>query len=155
MSKPVSLRYRARSPGMMRWMAFAVFVFMLNFVWEMVQARWFASMRGLTLWRATLICTWATLGDVLIATIAFAVAAVVAKSVTWPVQRGAILAMIAFVLVGIAISISYEVLALRSGRWRYDPTMPVLFGIGLPPLLQWILLPTCEVLVFRALCRRS
>ena len=138
-----------------RWLAFALLVLTLNFAWEMMQAKWFASMEGLPLWRATLLCFRAALGDLVITAIAFALAAIVAKSATWPMQRRVAVATAAFVVIGMAITIAYEVFALSTGRWRYDQTMPTLFGMGVLPLLQWLLLPVIDVLLFRLISRRA
>ena len=52
------------------------------------------------------------------------------------------------------IVIAYEVFALSNAIWRYDEKMPTLFGIGLLPLLQWLLLPVVELWVFRLIFRR-
>ncbi len=138
---------------MKRWLAFALLVLALNFAWEMSQAPWFASMRGLPFWRATLLCARAALGDVVIAAIAFALAAAVAKILAWPVKGHVLLAAVVFVLAGLAISAVYEGFALRSGKWRYDSRMPALFGIGVLPLLQWCLLPIAEMMLFRLMWR--
>ena len=45
-----------------RWLAFALLMLALNFGWEMMQAKWFASMQRLPLWRGTLLCFRAALG---------------------------------------------------------------------------------------------
>src|SRR2546427_691061 len=68
---------------MKRWIAFLLLVVALNFAWEMVQAKWFVSMHGLALLPATLLCFRAALGDLVITAIAFALAALVARSATW------------------------------------------------------------------------
>ena len=137
------------------WTAFALIVLALNFAWEMMQAKWFASMRGLSPMRATLLCFRAALGDLVIATTAFAVAALAARAVTWPAERRVVVPATVFVGVGLAVTIRYEVLALSTARWSYDATMPTLFGIGVLPLLQWLLLPIAEVGSFRAIFRRT
>ncbi len=138
---------------MKRWLAFALLVLALNFAWEMSQAPWFASMRGLPFWPATWRCARAALGDVMIAAIAFAIAAAVGKRLAWPVNRPAALATVVFILTGLAISAAYEGFALRSGWWRYEGGMPTLFGLGVLPLLQWCLLPIAEVMLFRLMWR--
>jgi hypothetical protein len=137
---------------MRRWLVFASLTLILHFAWEVSQATWYASMHGLPFWRATLLCARAAMGDLVIAAIAFAVAAAVAKSMTWPIRSP--LATIVFVVVGLTIVVAYEVFAISTGRWRYDATMPTIFGIGLLPVLQWLLLPLVEVFAFRLIFRR-
>src|SRR5712691_292703 len=132
---------------MRRWTAFALLVLALNFAWEMMQAKWFASMDGLPPIRATLLCFRAALGDLVVAAIGFAIAALVARAVTWPTRRRVLVPAIVFVAVGLAISIGFEVFALSAARWSYDDTMPTVFGIGLLPLLQWLVLPIAEMLL--------
>jgi hypothetical protein len=39
----------------------------------------------------------------------------------------------------------------RVGNWGYTASMPLVFGIGLSPLLQWLVLPPVMVAVYRAL----
>lgn len=29
----------------------------------------------------------------------------------------------------------------RAGAWSYAPKMPTLYGVGLSPLLQWLIIP--------------
>ena len=140
---------------MKRWFVFALLVLALNFAWEMMQASWFASMRGLPLWRGTLLCFRAALGDLVITAIAFALAAMIAKSAIWPTERRVIIVTVAFIVTATAIAVAYEHLALSTGRWRYDETMATLFGIGMLPLLQWLLLPMIDVWLFRLIARRA
>ncbi|HEX9458430.1 MAG TPA: hypothetical protein VGA84_04760 [Thermoanaerobaculia bacterium] len=140
---------------MKRWITFLLFVFALNFAWEMMQANWFASMRDLPVLRATVLCFRAALGDLVIAAVAFAITALVARAVKWPMERRVLVPAIVFVAVGLAITITYEVFALSGARWSYDETMPTLFGIGVLPLLQWLLLPIAEMWLFRLIFRRD
>src|SRR4051812_503727 len=83
---------------MKRWLAFVLLVLALNFAWEMMQAKWFVSMERLPLWRGTLLCFRAALGDLVITAVAFAVAAIVARSATWPMDRCALMATVIFVI---------------------------------------------------------
>ena len=137
-----------------RWAVFALIVFALNFVWEMAQGKWFASMQGLPFWHATLLCLRATIGDLAITAAAFAVAAAVVKDVIWPVGQRVVFATTLFIAFGLAVSITYELLAVSAGKWHYGERMPTLFGLGVLPLLQWLMLPVAEVMLFRVIWRR-
>jgi len=137
-----------------RWAVFALIVFALNFVWEMAQGKWFASMQGLPFWHATLLCLRATIGDLAITAAAFAVAAAVVKDVIWPVGQRVVSATTLFIAFGLAVSITYELLAVSAGKWHYGERMPTLFGLGVLPLLQWLMLPVAEVMLFRVIWRR-
>ena len=39
----------------------------------------------------------------------------------------------------------------RAGNWGYTASMPLIFGIGLSPLLQWLILPPAMVAAYRTL----
>jgi hypothetical protein len=119
-----------------RWIACTLVVLAIHFAWEMGQARWFASMRGLPIWPATLLCLRAALGDLLITAAAFCVAAIAVKRIAWPDQRRLVIPAALFIITGLAITIAFERFAIATGRWSYEPRMPTLFGIGLAPLLE-------------------
>ena len=128
----------------------SVLAFVLNLAWEMAHVRLY------TVWeessgviaRALLHCT---LGDVLIALAMFALAGIALWRADWPTSRpwtgGAIVVIGATAFT--AWSEWYNV--YRAGNWGYAAGMPLIFGIGLSPLLQWIILPAAMVGAFRAL----
>ncbi len=130
------------------WSALA---FVLNLVWEIAQVRlytiWAAADRMSVAW-ALLHCT---LGDVVIALVMFGLAGVVLWRADWPASRpwtgGAIVVIgtMAFT----AWSEWYNV--YRVGNWGYTASMPMVFSIGLSPLLQWLILPPVMVVTYRML----
>ena len=126
-----------------------LFALLLNFAWEILQVPLFEQMAGAPHWSAILACSRATLGDAIILLAAYWSTAVLAGGRRWIVApSGAQLAW--FVSYGVAVTIGIEWLALRGGwftAWRYSALMPVLpgIGIGLSPLLQWIVLPLLTV----------
>ncbi|HYS52210.1 MAG TPA: hypothetical protein VER58_00430 [Thermoanaerobaculia bacterium] len=136
-----------------RWMVFTLIVFALNFVWEMAQGKWFASMQGLAFWQATLLCFRATIGDLVITAAALAAAAAFVKDVIWPVGQRVVVATTVFIALGLTISITYELFALSAGKWHYGDRMPTVFGLGLFPLLQWVVLPVVDTVLFRMIWR--
>src|SRR5712671_4416682 len=107
---------------MRRWPTFALLVLALNFAWEMMQADWFASMRGVPLLPATFLCLRAALGDLVIAAVAFVLTALVVRSVMWPAERGIVVPATIFIGLAMAAVIAYEKFALSTGRWRYVET---------------------------------
>lgn len=92
-----------------------------------------------------------TLGDVAIALAMFALAAIMLRHKDWPVSRpwagGAIVVIGALAFT--AWSEWYNV--YRAGSWGYTSSMALIFGIGLSPLLQWLVLPPVMVVAYRAL----
>ena len=130
------------------WSALA---FVLNLVWEIAQVRLYtiwAAADGMSVAWALLHCT---LGDVMIALAMFALAGVVLWRADWPASRpwtgGAIVVIGAMAFT--AWSEWYNV--YRVGNWGYTASMPMIFGIGLSPLLQWLILPPVMVAVYRTL----
>ncbi|HVS31873.1 MAG TPA: hypothetical protein VMS98_10485 [Thermoanaerobaculia bacterium] len=133
----------------MRWASWIIVVLAMHFIWEMAQAKWFSSMAGLPFWSATLLCLRASIGDVAITLAAFFAAAAVAKRVAWPLDDVRAAPTVVYLMAGLATTIVIELLALHSGRWSYAPDMPVVFGIGVLPLAQWIVLPLIALGAFR------
>ena len=130
------------------WSALA---FALNLLWEIAQVRlytiWDAADRMTVAW-ALLHCT---LGDVVIALALFALAGVLLRCADWPVLRP--WTGVAIVVIG---AIAYTVWSewfnvYRAGSWGYTASMPMIFGIGLAPLLQWSILPPVMVGAYRRL----
>lgn len=136
----------------------ALELFALNFLWEMGQARFYSSMKGLTFWFATWLCTRAAVADVALLVLYFVIAAMVARDAAWPLHPTAKPIATFFALCLLATA-GIEHWAIATRRWTYSDDMPVIFGVGALPLLQWVLIPAVSVLVFRlAFCatlRRS
>ena len=125
----------------------AIFAFLLNLTWELAQVPLFAGMPSSEHWRAILVCGQATLGDVVIALVGFWAVAASAHTRSW-VLRPTVGQLTGFVAVGVLITILMEWLATQVlHRWAYAETMPVvpLLGVGLSPLLQWVVIPPIVV----------
>ncbi len=118
-----------------------VFAFLLNFVWEMLQMPLFALPPADTpYWPVIKMCAAATVADGFIMLIAFWTASAFARSRYWFVaaKRGHVLI---FLITGLAITSAIELIATEMGVWQYSPLMPVLFGVGLSPFMQWVIPP--------------
>ncbi len=129
----------------------AALAFVLNLAWEIAQVRLYtllADADRLTVAWSLLHCS---IGDVLIALVLFALTGMALRHADWPASypwRGG-----AIVVIGAmsytAWSEWYNV--YRAGSWGYTAGMPLVFGIGLSPLLQWLILPPVLVVVYRTL----
>jgi hypothetical protein len=114
--------------------------FFVAFLWEMLQMP-FYSMDGLSAWRVTVYCGLASLADAGIMVFAYFVASCTAKDRYW-LQSSEWPQLVTFLGVGQVVTITLEFIALRSPwGWSYSESMPVLMGIGLIPVLMWILVP--------------
>ena len=121
----------------------AIFAFLLNLAWEIWQIPLFLGMGDQPHWLGVKACTQATFGDAVITLAAFWIAAIFARTRNWillPRKRD----MAIFVGVGILATMLFETLATGPlARWAYTDAMPrvPIIGIGLLPLLQWLLIP--------------
>ncbi len=125
--------------------------FSLNAVWEFLQSPLYADHdRGLfyIVW-TRLHCTG---GDLLILLAVFWGTSILFRErFWWNLPRWA--AVFCFVLFGLAYTAWSEWYNTRVRlSWEYSEAMPRLFGLGLSPLLQWVLLPPLIVALVRR-CR--
>ena len=133
------------------WSALA---FVLNLTWEIAHVRLYAiwiEADGLRIAWSVFHCS---LGDVVIALAMFALAGIVLWRADWPASRP--WAGCAIVVIG---AMAYTVWSewhnvYRAGSWGYAAGMPLIFGIGLSPLLQWLILPPMMVSAYRTLAPR-
>ena len=129
----------------------SIFGFLINFVWEIWQAPLFKSMDSLTHFEATIQCTRAALGDVIILLVAFWIIALTAKSRHWIIHPKTI-QIIGFIAIGIIITVVFEAIAIHVlNRWQYATVMPILpiLGTGIAPILQWLIIPPIIVSMMR------
>lgn len=122
--------------------------FVLNFIWEISQGPLYAAPHDthsrLKMTFYGLICLWASLGDVVITLISYLIAAGIARDFAWLMRplKGRLFAPLAVWLIsGLLITARLEHQAVATGRWAYGPLMPTIGGIGLAPLLQWVVVP--------------
>lgn len=88
-------------------------------------------------------------GDILVSGSVYIAASFAMRDSSWIVTqpwRGAAVAVPLGVLTT-ALSEWHNVYRARS--WQYMPAMPLVFGIGLSPLLQWLLVPIATLFVVR------
>ncbi len=117
--------------------------FPMHFTWELLQAPLFSSMEKVTHIDGIRICLQATLGDMVIALVAYWVAALLAGTRHW-VGRPDYRAFVLFIGTGLGITVGIEFLSTEVlERWTYGTAMPRLpfIGTGLTPILQWALIP--------------
>jgi len=123
----------------------AIFALLLSLPWEFGQMWLYAGSAQMSHLQGIRICMAATAGDASIMLAAFAVVAISARSSAWvcapTFRQGA-----GFVAIGLVVTIAVEIIATRSNgvlSWRYAPAMPVtpVFGVGLVPMLMWLVVP--------------
>lgn len=120
----------------------AGFGFLTHFVWEMLQIPWFTGMAAASHGSVVWLCIRATGGDVLILLASFWFASIVWGHRQWLLESNRKPAVI---LITTALVVTTVMEWLATGplqRWTYADSMPIvpLLGVGLTPLLQWLLL---------------
>jgi hypothetical protein len=129
----------------------AAFAFLLNFPWEVWHIQLYRSLETQSYREAVTNVTVASVGDAVLAVIAFWAVAAATRSRVWilhPTPKQ----IAGFVGVGLGITIAWEWVATEVlGWWQYAETMPTLpfLGTGVSPVLQWILLPPLVVWLVR------
>ncbi|MEK6591765.1 MAG: hypothetical protein AABZ67_01655 [Pseudomonadota bacterium] len=130
------------------WSALA---FVLNLAWEVAHVRLY------TIWADAerISIAWAvvhcSLGDVAIALTMFTLAGIALRQADWALHQpwaGGTIVVIG-TMAFTAWSEWYNV--YQTGSWGYTASMPMILGIGLFPLLQWLILPPLMAITYRAL----
>jgi hypothetical protein len=129
----------------------SVLAFILNLVWEIGHVRLYTIWMQADNVRIALAVFHCSLGDVVVALAMFALAGLLLRRADWPASRAWPGTMIVVIgaMAFTAWSEWYNV--YRAGNWGYTASMPLIFGIGLSPLLQWLILPLMMVGAYRAL----
>ena len=138
---------------MRRLIAILLSAYALHFAWEMAHASLFAPMDRLPFWQATAWCTRAAGWDVVISVAAYAAAALAVRRVLW-IHHPTRWPYSIYFAVGLAITIAIERWAIAADRWQYREAMPTIAGIGLTPLLQWVVIPAAMVGIMRWITRK-
>lgn len=135
---------------LVQWAALAL---LLHLVWEIAHVRLY------TIWRdeaasyiaySILHCT---VGDGLIAAGTYLLSILATRCVDWPVTAPRFGALVA-VASGVGYTAYSEwmnVYYLHS--WQYLPSMPLVWGVGVTPLLQWIVIPLLMIALWRRFLR--
>lgn len=152
MNTPVRPKRNGGREVMRRAFAIVLATYALHFAWEMGQASLFARMDRLPFWTATAWCARAAGWDVVIGAAAFSAAALAGRRALW-IQRRAWWPFAIYFAVGLGVTIAIERWAIAVGRWQYRDAMPTIAGIGLTPLVQWIVVPATILVVVRWVTR--
>lgn len=126
----------------------AVFAVLLNFPWEFLQVPFFSGMPAAEHWDGVVTCTRATLGDAVIMLVAYECVSL--RAGRYWLLRPTWSRVGSFVAAGLVITVVIEKLAVSGlwmGGWSYAERMVIvpLLGVGLTPVLQWLLLPPLAI----------
>lgn len=127
----------------------------MNYAWEILQAPLYHN-SGFSEIQTWLVCLRAGFGDVVIVLGIYALGGLLFRSFKWPahltVSKGVYLGV-----VGVALAVLIEVMALRSGKWSYNSVMPLLpiAGVGVTPVAQLMILPWLSMQIFLRILREE
>lgn len=126
------------------------FSFLLNFTWEVLQTPFFDD-RGEEFTTILWYRIHCTLGDILITLGCFWLVSIIFRSRAWflSLTRNKILL---FIGLGVIYTVFSEIRNVRIIQsWGYSELMPVMpfIGVGLVPVLQWIVVPLLLILILK------
>ena len=122
-----------------------------NLLWEIAHFPLYTLWSTGTLAEQVFAIVHCTAGDLVIALCALALGLLAAGDTRWPVAGFARVAFFA-VIAGVGYTIFSERLNVEVRKsWAYSPAMPIVpfLGVGLTPLLQWVLVPIAAFLFVR------
>lgn len=129
------------------------FSFLLHLAWEVFQSpffRWKIDSTTQFIW-----CKYAcTSADVLITLGAFWLTALIFKNRHWYILPVRVPKLVFLVIGLIALAFSEYRNVYFTHVWTYVETMPVIFGIGLLPFLQWIVLPLLLIALLQKVAKQ-
>lgn len=123
------------------WTALGLFAFLLHFVWEMLQVPAYRGMSDARHWDAVKLCLRATLGDVGLTLLAYGATAAASRR-RWWLDSMTATTLGGFVAIGLVLTILLEALNVYAlHRWAYALGSQMILGVGITPLVQWVVLP--------------
>ena len=130
----------------LKWAAWAL---VLNLLWAVAQLPFYAFAPEIGRLAIAWFVTHCTAGDAAIALGSFGMAALATRDREWSAQRPWLgLAVALGVGVLWTIQSEWQNVYVRSA-WAYSAAMPTIRGVGLLPVLQWVLLPPLVLLAVR------
>ena len=127
-----------------------VLAFAFHTTWEFLQDPLYAGLAARPHADVRAACLKAAAGDVGMMLASFYVAAAISRSRFWFI-RPTNVAVAAWFLTGVFLTIAFEWRAAGNGEWAYAPSMPIvpILRVGLAPLAQWIVIPAILLFLIR------
>lgn len=120
-----------------------------NLAWEFAQLPLYALYADPDTGKVVRYVLHCTAGDVLIALGAYALTAFALGNWSWPL-RNPLRGIVLDTMLGLTYTAASEWYNVYlDAAWAYSERMPLVFGIGLAPLLQWLLIPPLVLLIVR------
>ena len=127
-------------PRYQPWVALALFSLLVNFAWEVLVPPFYALHAAAPHSITVLACLRSSFGDAGITIGSYAAVAAIGTR-RW-INAASPRLIAAYVACGLVVTIALEYISVyRLGRWTYSSIMPTIGGIGVVPLVQWLVLP--------------
>lgn len=131
---------------LLSWLAvmkrYLIWTSLLIFIWEVLQLPLYTiweESSGRDIAFAVLHCT---VGDAMITTISLVASVILVGKMEWPNRRYRAIALTT-IFFGLAYTIYSEwTNTIVTSSWAYAAAMPQIWGIGLSPIAQWIVVPS-------------
>jgi hypothetical protein len=122
--------------------------FITNLIWENAQAPLYEGYESFS--EHFLFCLVASIVDGAVIVGFYLVASLIRRNIFWllnvTVKDIAIL-----LILGMATAIAFEKLALKKESWNYNGNMPLVFGLGLLPLIQLAALSIISIYIVKVI----
>ena len=127
-------------PRYQPWVTLAMFSLLVNFAWEVLVPPFYAMHATAPHSITVLACLRASLGDAGITLGSYAAVAAIGTR-RW-IDNATPRMIAGYLACGVGVTIALEYISVyRMGRWSYSSIMPTIGGIGVVPLVQWLVLP--------------
>ena len=117
------------------------FAFIVNLAWEVPHSLLYKTTTEMSVSEYVPRILQASAGDIVMILIIFAIISLYNNSVKWSIlqKKNIILS----ILLGIIVSVTFEIYALNTNKFAYLPSMPLipLLNVGITPVLQMIVAP--------------
>lgn len=120
--------------------------FITNLIWENLQAPLYTGYKSFG--QHFLFCVVASVVDGLVIVGFYFIISLIRGYSFWILSIRSSDILMLFVL-GLSTAILFEKWALKSGTWTYTEQMPLIFGLGLSPLLQLAILSIMSIYVVK------
>jgi hypothetical protein len=127
----------------------AVLSLLFNLPWEIAQLPFYTLVATKSAGDVAYAIVHCTVGDMLIAAAVFSVTCGLLRRTDWPQKRPVAGWSLVTILGLVYTAWSEWRNVYQLGSWAYSADMPLVMGIGLSPLLQWLLIPAATLLVVR------
>lgn len=111
---------------------FFICVFILNILWEFSHYRLYNDLSAIT---GNMHLILASLTDVVWVGLVYFFVGVFIRNLNW-IDKPSRKSYLLFIIGALLLASMVEIVNLNLGRWSYTESMPVIFGIGISPLLQ-------------------